>query len=124
MIKHDTSYQKSKNIDSCNDIDKLTKLLDEVCIKQDHINTKILNAKDELLNLEELRKSIGLNIKRIKKRISAVKDNALKQNAFDGYPNVNNGIKEKVWSKAYERGHSGGPQEVCNEFFDLMDIFN
>lgn len=51
-------------------------------------------------------------------------ENAVKYEAFEQYPHVKDDQKERVWSKAYEHGHSSGLHEVRNYFHDFMEIFN
>lgn len=118
---------KAKEISECIALEDIP-VLEELKVQNDKaiikINEDISKGKKELENLAQKRDSLRKSNRRISAQIHSINENNAKELAFAIYPSVSKEQKEKVWRKAYEKGHSSGLHEVNNEFYDLMEIFD
>jgi hypothetical protein len=115
--------KKIIDVGQCTDISALEKLRDETKVLAEKEFAQLQKSHIEVSHLKELYKASKLSISRIERRINSIKENAEKYEVFAEYPKIPDETKERVWSKAYERGHSSGMYEVKNCFRDLMEIF-
>lgn len=86
------------------------------------------NAKQYAIELEEYEKKYAeyevrcFEYKKVKIAIENVAVEFIKE--MSGLNEIPEQYRDKVYSKAYEYGHSGGLSEVYNTLVDLVEIFN
>lgn len=51
------------------------------------------------------------------KMFTNLKQDLIKEAGIEGHPKA-----DKLWSLAYEQGHSSGLQEIYNQFFELLEL--
>lgn len=97
-------------------------------------NKKIIEAeleqlKDEKKNLhrklqenENMQVTYRSSLKNISRTQKGIKVEKFKQGLFQNYKEVPEDKLEKVWSKAWNNGHSSGFDEVRIHFEDLIDL--
>lgn len=86
------------------------------------------NAKQYAIELEEYEKKYAeyevryFEYKKVKFAIENVAVEFIKE--MSGLNEIPEQYRDKVYSKAYEYGHSSGLSEVYNTLVDLVEIFN
>ena len=90
--------------------------------------TNSSNAKQYAIELEEYEKKYAeyevryFEYKKVKFAIENVAVEFIKE--MSGLNEIPEQYRDKVYSKAYEYGHSSGLSEVYNTLVDLVEIFN
>lgn len=90
--------------------------------------TNSFNAKQYAIELEEYEKKCAeydvrfSEYKKVKIEIENIIVEFIKK--MSGLNDIPEQYRDKVYSKAYEYGHSSGLSEVYNTLLDLVEIFN
>jgi hypothetical protein len=71
--------------------------------------------------MENYKKIVGIARSKYRENIYNI-DNEFKLALFEAYDVKNNPRREKLFSLAWERGHSEGYESVENIFIDLVDL--
>jgi hypothetical protein len=107
--------------------DELADRIKEEAVLKAKADKLLDQYRDKVTETKSARNQISQNIRFLQRhltnRIEGRKNQKAKEDAFSSYPNIPDHIREKVWSKAYEKSHSEGLQAVKDTFDDLMELF-